>query len=94
MHTEQRAILHTYVPHFQTKFQHIPVDTTAIDVIQQAIHLSSTHDAGHLEQPITEEEIHTAPRAGTKHKAPGVDGFCLEFYPANWETLHTDLGIS
>jgi hypothetical protein len=29
-------------------------------------------------------------RASAQHKAPGIDGFGLEFYTANWQTIHPD----
>jgi hypothetical protein len=32
-----------------------------------------------LEHPITSEEILSALWAGARHKAPGIDGFGLEF---------------
>jgi hypothetical protein len=47
--------------------------------------------ADQLEHPITSEELLSALRAGAWHKAPGIDGFGLEFYTANWEMIHPDL---
>jgi hypothetical protein len=43
------------------------------------------------EQPITAEEILIALRAGARHKAPGIEGFCLEFYTVKWGTIQPDL---
>jgi hypothetical protein len=39
-HSQHHKILHNVVIHFQIKFQHNPVDTAAIDVIQHAIPLT------------------------------------------------------
>jgi len=50
-----------------------------------------TKYADMLEQPITIEELFSALRPGAKHKTPGIDGFCLEFYIANWDTIKEDL---
>ena len=44
-----------------------------------------------LEQPITIEEISSALRSGVKHKKPGIGGFSLEIYIANWGTIKQDL---
>ena len=30
-------------------------------------------------------------RSGPKHKTPGIDGFSLEFYIANWDTIKQNL---
>ena len=40
-----------------------------------------------LEQPITNDELRTALRAGACRKSPGIDGLSLEFYTANWDTF-------
>jgi hypothetical protein len=47
--------------------------------------------AAQLERPITSDEIHNALRAGAHHKAPGIDGFGLELYTPNWDTICMDL---
>ena len=44
-----------------------------------------------LDQPISTQEIHHALRAGARHKSPSIDGICLDFYTANWDTIRTDL---
>jgi hypothetical protein len=41
-----------------------------------------------LEQPITLDEVTAAIRPEARHKRPGLDGICLEFYSANWETVN------
>ena len=47
--------------------------------------------AEHLDYPITSVEVLNELRARAHHKAAGIDGFCLEFYTANWETIQADL---
>jgi hypothetical protein len=53
--------------------------------------VNSSNYAELLESPITSDEVRMALQAGAKHKSPGIDGFCLEFYTTNWETIQTDL---
>jgi len=35
--------------------------------------------------------ISSALRSGAKHKTPGIDGFSLDFYIANWDTMKQDI---
>jgi hypothetical protein len=58
------------------------------ECIQQ---VGTTNDSAVLDQPMSTEEIHHALRAGARHKSPGIDGICPEFYTANWDTIRTDL---
>jgi mannosylglycoprotein endo-beta-mannosidase len=51
----------------------------------------TTNDAAMLDQPFSTEEIPHTLRAGARHKSPGIDGVCLEFYTASWGTIWTDL---
>ena len=44
-----------------------------------------------MQQPITNDELLAVFRAGARRKAPGIDGLSLEFYTANWETIHPEL---
>jgi hypothetical protein len=44
-----------------------------------------------LQQPISNDELLAALRAGARRKSPGIDGLSLEFYTANWETVRVDL---
>jgi hypothetical protein len=44
-----------------------------------------------LEHQITSEELLSALRSGARNKAPGIDGICLEFYTANWDSIHPEL---
>ena len=53
--------------------------------------VGTTNDAAVLDQPISTEEIHHELRACARHKSLGIDGICLEFYTANWDTIRTDL---
>ncbi|CAN1170807.1 hypothetical protein LINPERHAP2_LOCUS29203 [Linum perenne] len=44
-----------------------------------------------LEAPVTVEEIWLAVRSCGAGKAPGPDGFPLEFYKANWQVVHKEV---
>jgi hypothetical protein len=68
------------------------IDSTCVAKMRSAIQTTCPSKyADQLEQPITSEEILSALRAGAWHKAPGNDGFSLEFYTDSGETIHPDL---
>src|SRR5215469_3032849 len=43
------------------------------------------------EHQITSEEFPSTLRVVARHKSPGIGGFGLQFYTANWETIKPDL---
>jgi hypothetical protein len=63
----------------------------SLSTLQDHIQPLDPASAESLDRPITEEEVITAIRAGAKHKSPGIDGICYEFYTADFETVHLDL---
>jgi hypothetical protein len=67
------------------------MDRENLSPLQNHIQPLDPASAESLEQPITEEEIKIALRSEAKHKSPGIDGICHEFYITNWETVHQDL---
>jgi mannosylglycoprotein endo-beta-mannosidase len=74
------------------KYQPIAVDETAVANLQTFLHpVCPATYAEQLERPITYDELLTALRAGARRKSPGIDGLSLEFYTANWETVHEEL---
>ena len=79
----------TFVTHLRRKHQHIAIDQKYVTRPQGVIPLTCpTKYADLLEQPITNEEHLSALRSGTKHKTPGIDGFSLQFYIGNWDTIN------
>jgi hypothetical protein len=84
--TRQQDILTTFLTHLRQKYQ--PCTTKLQEVIPSTC---STKFSYQLEQPITTKEILSALQKESKHKAPGIDGISLEFYIANWKTIHPDL---
>ena len=90
-HSTTRGITDAFVAHLTHTYQPIAVEEEAIETILIYLHpASQATSAVQLEQPITEEELHTALRAGARRKAPGIDGMSLEFYTANWDTIRED----
>lgn len=82
----------TFVMHLRKKYKPIAVDSRSIAAMVNAIRPTRpTLYAVSLEQTITPEEIRAALRKGGRNKAPGIDGFGLEFYTTNWETIIEDL---
>ena len=86
------SVLNTFVTYLGRKHQPIKLNQTGVTRLQGVIPLTCpTKYADLLEQPITTEELLSALRAGAKHKTPGIDGFSLEFYVANLNTIKEDL---
>ena len=85
-------VLNTSVTHLRRKYRPIEIDKTCVTRLQVVIPLTCpTKYADLLAQPITTEELLSALRSGAKHKTPSIDGFSLEFYIANWDTIKQDL---
>jgi hypothetical protein len=92
IHSTPNDITATFVSHLRQKYTPIDMDGASMAILQNFIHPACpTKYAELLEQPITAADLLTALRPGPRHKAPGIDGLCLEFYTANWETNHTEL---
>ena len=90
--TKPNEVRNAFVIHLRQKYSPIHVDSDSILMMQEFIKpVETTNDAALLDQPISTEEIHHALQAGAHHKSPGIDGICLEFYNANWDTIRTDL---
>jgi hypothetical protein len=60
-------------------------------MLQDVEHLTHMDQAHALDVPITLQELTHALNTGAKNRAPGCDGFGLEFYTTNWDTIKTDL---
>ena len=81
-----------FVTHLSGKYQPISVDETALPTLQNFLHLvCRTAYAERLQKPITNDKLLAAVRARARRKSPGIDGLSLEFYTANWETVHSEL---
>ena len=86
-----RDIAANFVTQLTRKYQHIPVDETALATLQNFHPVCQMAYAEQLQQPITNDELLAALRAGARRKSPGIDGLSLEFYTANWETVRSEL---
>jgi hypothetical protein len=80
-----------FLKHLRHKFGPIDIDGDSIHRLQDHTRPLCLTTIECLEQPITLEEVIAAIRSRAGRKTPGFDGICLEFYSANWETVHTDL---
>jgi hypothetical protein len=89
--TEQRTmggILRTFTRHMQHRYKASPIDEASWDVIDQSSGMPlSVAQQQELQAPITRDEIRKAIFSGPRHKAPGSDGLCLEFYQETWDDL-------
>jgi hypothetical protein len=71
----------------KNRYKPIPTDEQAIEeMLQDVEHLTHMDQAHALDVPITLQELMHALNTGAKNRAPGCDGFCLEFYTTNWDT--------
>jgi len=87
-----RDIAANFVTQLTHKYQHIPVNETALATLQNFPHpVCQMAHAEQLQQPITNDELLAAWRAGARRKSPGIDGLSLEFYTATWETVRSEL---
>jgi hypothetical protein len=92
IHPTPQGVATTFVAHLSRKYGPITVYIRAMSALMTNISTATpTRYADILECPITTEEIFTALRAGPHHKSPGIDGFGLEFYTANWDMIRQDL---
>jgi mannosylglycoprotein endo-beta-mannosidase len=87
-----RNVLNTFATHLRQKYEPIEIDQTCVTRLQGVIPFTCpTKYADLLEQPITIEELSATFRSEAKHQTPGIDGFNLEFYIANWDAINHDL---
>jgi hypothetical protein len=77
--------------YLRKKFGPIDIDVDSFHRLQGFVQQLCPTTAECLEQHITLEEVIAAIKSGAWHKTPWSDGICLEFYSANWETVHMDL---
>jgi hypothetical protein len=92
IYTRYQDIARTFVKHLDHKFGPIAVVTQSLTILLNHVPPACpTTYVEHLEQTITLDEVLSALPAGAHHKAPGIDGMCLELYHAIWETIHAIL---
>jgi exonuclease III len=89
--TRQSEITNIFLNHLRHKYGHMNIDRDLFNTLHAQIRPIDTETAQSLEIPILPDEVLTAIRAGAKHKSPGIDGICHDFYMANWETVNLDL---
>jgi len=70
-----RDIAATFVTHLSRKYQPISFYETALNTLRNFLHpVCQTAYTEQLEQPITNDELFAALRAGAHRKSPGIDG--------------------
>jgi hypothetical protein len=88
--TEQRTmggIIRTFTRHMQNRYKASPIDETSWDVIDQSSGMPLSVAQQELHAPITRDEIRKAIFSEARHKAPGSDKPCLEFYQETRDDL-------
>jgi hypothetical protein len=90
--TRQQDIPITILTHLRQNYRLIEVDNACINKLQKVItYTFSAKYSYQLEQPITKEKFLSTLQKVSKHKAPGIYGISLEFYTANWKTIHRNM---
>jgi hypothetical protein len=90
--TSTSNICDTFETYLRQTYAQIASDSECTEQLIRVIRSADTPSyADHLEKSITADEHYAALRNGALNKVPGVDGLCLEFYTANWDTTGPDL---
>jgi len=66
-------------------------DQSVQQLIECGLRTVTTEMRATLTKPISMEELWQAMSQDKLHKAPGIDGICLEFYRAEWDVIKTEL---
>jgi hypothetical protein len=80
MATLPQDVAIVFLNYLRQKFEPIDIDRDILPSMLANIQLIDTTSAESLEQPVTLEEVMAAIRSGAKHKTPGINGICLEFF--------------
>jgi len=90
--TTSTTILRAFATHFQQAFQSInSKDQSVKQLTECGLRTVTTEMRATLTQPISMEQLWHAVSQGKLHKAPGIDGICLEFYRSEWDVIKTEL---
>jgi len=85
-------ITNTVVTLLCQKYSRFDADNASVSTLLIFIHhVGQTKYVELLEKPFTSELMLRALRSGARHKSPGIDCICLEFYTGNWESMHANL---
>jgi hypothetical protein len=86
--TTSTTILRAFATHFQKAFQPIESkDQSVKQLIECGLRTITTEMRATMTQPISMEELWQEVSQSKLHKAPGIDGICLEFYRAEWDVI-------
>jgi len=76
----------------ETKYSLLPTDTRSFQTMVSREMPKIPEDANTvLDNPITLEEVREAVKKGKRHKSPGPDGICHEFFIKKWDIVKDDL---
>jgi hypothetical protein len=89
--TRQSENIYFFLNHLRHKYEQINIDRDQLNILHAQIRPIDLEAAQSLELPKRPDEVLTAIRSGAKHKSPGIDSICHDFYMANWETVRPDL---
>ena len=86
------SLLRAFSMHFHREFKPITINEQSVRQLTRCGLRPVTPEVNmSLTDPTTLEELWNAVSKGKPHKAPGIDGICLEFYKSAWDVIKTEL---
>ncbi len=84
---------YSLVQHFQTIVDELPIDRSQFinDFTKHIPKLVKREDNYNPNRPVTKEEVSEVIKEMKNGKAPGSDGFNIDFFKACWETIKQDI---
>lgn len=95
--TDTVAIKHEAVTYFQQLLQNVPLEqapSQAIDLPALIQYRCSSQEVTSLIAPVTAAEIKQVVLSMPANKAPGPDGFTVEFYKAAWPIIGSEFIVA
>ena len=92
LQTDHDVIMRQFTDFLETKYSLLPIDTRSFQTMVSCEMPKIPEDANTvLDNPITLEEVREAVKKGKRHKSPGPDGICHEFFIKKWDIVKDDL---
>ena len=92
LQTDQEEIMRIFMDSLATKYRQIHTDVMSLRKMVPCGMPKIPESANtELENTITIEELLETVKKGKKHKSPGQDGTCHEFFKRMWDVIKQDM---
>ena len=92
LQVEQDDIMRLFTIFLETKYNHYQMKKRSFQNLVSCGMPKIPGDANNeLDHPITLEELREAVNKGKRHKSPGPDGICHEFFKRMWDVIKNDM---